>query len=127
MIQEQLRKRNIAAGAYLVGMGVLMYRHNLPEYQQHDPVAHVLMYPLALAYIAACWFYLKAKGRSGAWLLLMPLSLIALLVYWGMDDCSEEEENIPCPKCTSANFPDAVTCRLCKTPLAGADQGPIQT
>jgi hypothetical protein len=74
--------------------------------------------PTGAALFADCWFYLKAKKRSGGWmLLLIPLPGLAPFVYWWMDDCSAERENIACAVCGAANFPEDKLCRLCKSPI----------
>ncbi len=117
MISEYLEKRTIAASIYVISVGVCMWLKHIGEETYID----LLLVPGGLALIAACWFYLKAKNRSGAWLLLLPLNVIALLIFWSMEDCSNEEENILCPKCTAANFPNDSHCRLCKAPLGSTE------
>jgi len=117
MIPEHLRKRNIAATIYLGGMVAAACLN----YKGKHAFAESLVFPIFVSFVAACWYYLKAKKRSGGWLLLLPLSLIALLIYWNMDDCSEDPENIPCSKCGAANFPNDLSCRLCKSSMEPAE------
>lgn len=117
MIQSYLKKRNLAALVYGVGI-VLTIWHNKVLGQNDDWMSNVLLFATAGAFIAACWFYLKAKKRTGAWLLLLPANFIALLVYWALEDHSERPDNIPCPKCGAANIATDTNCRLCHSVLA---------
>lgn len=113
MIIAHLKKRNVAAVIYVGCMvaSVWLSRQGRPD------AADIFIFPAFLSLVAACWFYLKAKNRSGGWLLLLPLNLVALIIYWCMDDCSAEPDNIPCPKCGTANFPADSNCRLCKAQM----------
>lgn len=114
MIDIYLKKRNIAAGCYVVGMAAIIAANAADE--QH--LATWFLWPTVAALVAACWFYLKAKKRSGGWmLLLIPLPGLAPFVYWWMDDCSAERENIACVVCGAANFPEDKLCRFCKSPM----------
>lgn len=113
MIPEYLQRRNIAATVYLGCMAAVVWLNSEGKHE----AAEWLVFPIFVSMIAACWFYLKAKNRSGGWLLLLPLSLIAFLIYWCMDDCSEDPENIPCAKCGAANFPNDLSCRICKSSM----------
>lgn len=111
VIIEYLKRRNIAAVCYVIGMAAAIAL----KASGHSALNEWLMWPIFAALVAACWFYLKAKKRSGGWLLLLPLNVIAFIIYWWMEDCSEKLENVACAACGAANFPDNQVCRLCKS------------
>ncbi len=98
MIQSYLKKRNLAALVYSAGIGLIIW-HNKVIGKSDDWRSNVLLFATAGALIAACWFYLKAKKRTAGWLLLLPANVIALVVYWALEDHSERPDNVPCPKC----------------------------
>jgi hypothetical protein len=113
MIAEYLKQRNIAAACYVIGMGAAIAL----KVSGHRALTEWLVWPIFAALVAACWFYLKAKKRSGGWLLLLPLNIIALVIYWSMEDCSEKPDNVACAACGTANFPGDQVCRLCKSTM----------
>ncbi|NYS35127.1 hypothetical protein HZZ02_15705, partial [Streptococcus danieliae] len=92
MIAEYLKQRNIAAACYVIGMGAAIALNASGQ----RALTEWLVWPVFAALVAACWFYLKAKKRSGGWLLLLPLNVVALIIYWWMEDCSEKPENVAC-------------------------------
>ena len=81
------RGKRFAAIAFclllLVVSAAFIWGHLLPA-----PVGNVLarILPLlsisaVIALLALCWFYVKAKGRSGWWVLLVPgLNIFGILV-----------------------------------------------
>ena len=48
-----------------------------------------------ISFLVALYFYLKAKGRSGWWMLLMIFSLIGLLVIFFLKDLKKSESGKP--------------------------------
>ena len=99
VIQSELKKRNIAVIVYLVGIASIIVRNKVFGVTEDDWLSNIFMFSTAGALIAACWFYLKAKRRTGAWLLLLPLHGIALIIFWMLKDCSVRPEDPPLPKC----------------------------
>jgi fructose-specific phosphotransferase system IIC component len=87
MIASYKRKANIAGAIFLaaivvafVGGLVLAWTgHNSKE--NIDVVSSALTIPLGASLFYGMWAYLKAKGRSWAWLLLGgPVGLIVILL-----------------------------------------------
>ena len=64
MIPEYLQKRNVAVVIYLGCIAAAMWL----GYSGSD-AGPLLGLPAGVSLIAACWFYLRAKNRSVAWLL----------------------------------------------------------
>ena len=113
MIAEYLKQRNTAAVSYVIGMGTVIALNA----SGRQALTEWLVWPIFAALVAACWFYLKAKKCSSGWLLLLPLNVIALVIYWWMEDCSAKAENVACAACGAANFSDDQVCRLCKSTM----------
>ncbi|BBB59941.1 hypothetical protein UNDKW_1668 [Undibacterium sp. KW1] len=120
MIPSYIKKRNLAVTIYLTGMCTVIYRSHVLGPAKSDIYSGILALVLYGVLIAACWFYLKAKKRSGAWLILIPLNIVAFIIYALMEDRSNLSDNIPCTACGAANFPVDTHCRLCKTELKHA-------
>jgi len=115
--KSYLKRRNIAAGIAIAIMAFFILRRIAGGNAEDPWYINLLMFLYLLCYIAACWFYLKSKQRSGGWLLLIPTNIVGLIIYMCLEDRSAKPDNIPCPACQTANFPDDATCRFCKTPL----------
>jgi hypothetical protein len=81
------RGRNLSALAFcillLVVSSAVIWGHLLPDAVGNGvalalPVLSTLT---AIALLAFCWFYVKTKGRSGWWVLLLPcLNIFGILV-----------------------------------------------
>lgn len=120
MIDQYLEKRNHAVIGYVMVTGVALWRSFSGIRGGSDFLQTLLVLGSFALFAAACWCYLRAKNRSGVWLLLLPLSLIAVLIYWKLEDRSADEADVACPACKAPNFPDQAICRVCKTSLHGA-------
>ena len=119
MIDIYRKYRNASAIGYVVSMVCAIWRRPLLHVFEGSGVSILMAYITLGLLVATCWFWLKAKKRSGLWLMLLPANLIALLVYALLEDRSEEPDLIRCAKCTTANFPEDSHCRFCKEPLVG--------
>ncbi|MFH2133629.1 MAG: hypothetical protein ABII81_00405 [Pseudomonadota bacterium] len=42
----------------------------------------------ALAFFAIFWFYIKSKGRSGWWILMLWLSILGIIILLALEDRS---------------------------------------
>ena len=118
MIQSYLKKRNIAAAAYLLGMAATYVHLHVLHNDNDNWISRCLMVAVVTALAAACWFYLKAKKRDSLWLLLLPSSGIAVLIYWFLNDCSDDAETPACASCGAMNFATDTHCRMCEAPLS---------
>ena len=43
-------------------------------------VVPLLSLVAGVAFICACWFHIKAKGRSGWWILVLALNLLGIVI-----------------------------------------------
>ena len=87
MIASCRHQANLAAGialAALVSMIALILGTNEAALKIENPVMYATTYVLeivfGIAFFVALWAYIKAKGRSGWWILLMFFNLLGLLV-----------------------------------------------
>lgn len=64
-----------------------------------NPLTFILVMVNGVSFYWACWAYIKAKGRSGFWLLAPVLFVyLGVLILWFLDDKSEPdvaEDGIP--------------------------------
>lgn len=121
--QTYLKRRNQTAGLAIALMIFFVVWRALGKDVEDHWYISLLMFVYLACYVAACWFYLKSKQRSSGWLLLVPTNVLGLIVYICLEDRSEKPDNVPCPACQAANFPDDANCRLCKTSLANPISG----
>jgi mannose/fructose/N-acetylgalactosamine-specific phosphotransferase system component IID len=97
MIDSYKRKANIAGAicmAALIGpvvaVNVLAWTgHKVVTGDDAIVLAEVIMIALALPYFYGTWAYLKAKGRSGAWVLLAG-TLIGMIVILLLKDHAKD-------------------------------------
>lgn len=111
MVKSELKRRNTAVWIYLISLALLYFT------KKGSSMAVPLALVAFLSFMAASAFYLRAKERSLWWLLLTPGNLIAIFVYYCLEDLSSHEGAKECPSCTAANLPGALQCRLCKRVL----------
>jgi uncharacterized membrane protein HdeD (DUF308 family) len=83
MIAEYKRKSGRAA---YVCLGVLavatlagMFGYQ-PNTRGAELLGAVLGCVLGISFVYAAWFYIKAKGRSGWWILLLLLNLVGIVI-----------------------------------------------
>lgn len=118
LIQSYVKKANVAAGGFFASL-VLSIFAEAPD----SVLFKVAILGVGYCMIAACGFYLKAKGRSLFWLLLLPFTVIALIVFYCLGDQSRMGQEIKCPSCNKVNFNAQDACRYCKSPLPGGGGG----
>src|SRR5450631_2892040 len=86
MIASYKRKANIAGaicmatllGLFVLGRVLAWTGHNVTG-EDINALSVAFMIPFGVSYLYGMWAYLKAKGRSGAWVLLAA-SLIGMIV-----------------------------------------------
>lgn len=118
MIQKELRRRSVAAFAYVITLAAAgLIRTKVTNYAWGDAASQVLGVIAFGELLLACWFYLRAKRRGAEWLLIIPLNVFALLIYCLLRDHSSEPEDVKCGACGGVNHPQWRTCRLCAEPL----------
>ena len=93
MIVAHQRKSNAAAGICLASfLCILVF--GVPDIESSPALATSVMSvaaPVAaIAYVLGLWFYIKAKGRSGWWILFTFLHVIGLVVIACLKDKSRE-------------------------------------
>ena len=107
MIASYKRKANIAGaifmatiiGLFVLGR-VLAWAGHSPTGEDIDALAVATGIALAVAYFYGTWAYLKAKGRSGAWVLLAG-SLIGMIVVLLLKDHAKDGQP-PAPRAPPA-------------------------
>lgn len=94
MIPEYKRKSNIAAGVCLAGFVGTFASAYLGAASAPNPTTAVVLPVFLLvagtSFIAACWYYIKAKARSGWWILVLLLQLIGLIVIAALKDYAKD-------------------------------------
>jgi hypothetical protein len=87
MAETYERGRNLSAFAFCMLLPVVssafIWGHLLPAAVGNGVALAlpVLSTSAAIALLALCWFYVKTKGRSGWWVLLVPcLNIFGILV-----------------------------------------------
>lgn len=77
MIVKYVKRRNVAAACYVIVLGAAIALNAADR----PALTEWVLWPQLASLVAACWFYLKAKKRSGGWLLLLPLNVPARVIY----------------------------------------------
>ncbi len=82
-------------GLLLAGVcSVFIYGHHLPPKLGNAVAAALpmLMLMLVTALLVSCWLYVKAKGRSGWWVLLVPtLNIFGIAWLVLLSDLTRDE------------------------------------
>jgi len=93
MLASYTRKSNIAAAVFIACIvgDVVLISSGHRELWDNDVFAAVLGLTFVTSYLYAVWAYVKAKGRSGAWVLLgVFLSVIGLTALLLLKDLHKE-------------------------------------
>ena len=91
MIQSYKRKSAIAAVVFVAGIAgsfVLASYDGIKSV--HELFGPLLVLTWAAAYFLAIWWYIKAKGREGTWILAGFLNLIGLIILLCLEDHAED-------------------------------------
>ena len=95
MIQAY-KKRTSAAGAVcLVAIIAAVVIASVIDPKQPglaNVVVPLLSLAAGIAFVLACWFHIKAKGRSGWWMLVLPLNLLGLVILALLKDRATSDE-----------------------------------
>ena len=89
MIKAEVQKRNAAGLVYVAAMAWASYRAAVLHSTNDDGLGHVLVAVILISAFATSAFYLRAKRRSAAWLVLFPASVFAWIGYACLDDHSD--------------------------------------
>jgi 1,4-dihydroxy-2-naphthoate octaprenyltransferase len=92
MIASYKRNANISAVVWiaaLVGLTALSL-HNIGKDPLDSPLGPVLLVVCMGALIVSLWCYLKAKGRSSAWLFMLTFQVVGLLVILLLKDRAKD-------------------------------------
>lgn len=102
MLASYKRKSNIAATAFLVGIvgDVALISTGHKELWNNTMFATVFGITWAASYFYALWAYVKAKGRSGAWVLMAFLNVIGLIVLLLLKDLHKDRPGGVAPEAT---------------------------
>lgn len=93
MIPEYKRKSRIAVGFFLAPIvfaflfGALGYSSD--DSKSANVFSSLVPLVIMISYPVACWFYIKAKGRSGWWLL--TCFLVGPIAIWMLKDHAKED------------------------------------
>jgi hypothetical protein len=112
MIASYKRKANIAGAicmaaiiGAIVGGRVLAWTGHKMDMGDVDAFATALAISLMIAWFYGMWAYLKAKGRSGAWVLLAG-TLIGMIVILLLKDRAKDGQPPAPPAPTSISASD---------------------
>lgn len=96
MIQAYKKKTSVAGTVCLVAIIAAFILASIVDPKQSQVVSlvlPVLSLVAGIAFIAACWFHIKAKGRSGWWILVLVFNLLGLLILMLLKDRAPSSEN----------------------------------
>lgn len=96
MIPAYKKKTNSAGAVCLVTMigAAVWVTLSDPKQVGLGSVAVPLLSLVAgIAFICACWFHIKAKGRSGWWILVLVFNLLGLVILALLRDRANWDEN----------------------------------
>src|SRR5438552_10797674 len=96
MIQAYKKKTSVAGTVCVVAIILAVIIASIFDPKQSQLVSLVL--PLlsliaGVAFIAVCWFHIKARGRSGWWILVLVFNLLGLLILMLLKDRATGSEN----------------------------------
>lgn len=96
MLASYKKKANIAATIWLASVGLLGFVGSRGQgniWDNGNVLGIAAMVVCMAAYWYAFWAYAKAKGRSGAWGIILPMfSIFGLLTLAALRDLHPEEE-----------------------------------
>jgi hypothetical protein len=110
MIASYKRKANIAGATFLVALIGPVVLVNVLAWTGHkvlrdmgdtSVLANAIMIALVVPYFYGTWAYLKAKGRSGGWMLLAG-TLIGMIVILLLKDHAKDGTLRPPPEANRA-------------------------
>lgn len=94
MLAEYKRKSSIAAYACLalILLSIVAGFFGLqPKTQAAQLFGAILGCLVGIAFLCSAWFYVKAKGRSAWWLLVLFLNLVGIVILALLKDRAPEE------------------------------------
>lgn len=95
MIPRYRRYGNVAAAVFLSGIASTLA---IPSFHEMPRLLIALMsVVLPASFLLAFWFYLKAKARSGWWMLLVALNLFGLAGLLLLKDHAKDAPDRPPP------------------------------
>ena len=107
MIASYKRKANIAGAVCMVALvgPIVLVRvlawtgHNvLRDVGDTSVLATAIMLALVVPYFYGTWAYLKAKGRSGTWVLLAGTLIGMIVILLLKDRAKDGQPNSPAPE-----------------------------
>ncbi len=91
MIQSYKRKSIVAAVVFVAGIACTFVLAGYDDNWWVDDVfGPLLVLGWTAAYFLGIWWYIKAKGREGLWILAGFLNLIGLIVLLCLEDHAED-------------------------------------
>jgi cytochrome bd-type quinol oxidase subunit 2 len=96
MIASYKRKAGIATVVFVIGMaGGIALTRNGGNVWESAPLGPLFGITYVVAFFLAFWWYIKAKGRSGAWILMLLLNLLGMIVILLLKDhCENGQEPV---------------------------------
>jgi hypothetical protein len=93
MLASYKRKSNIAGAIFLAGIvgDVILLSTGHKDLWNNSVFATTFGITWAASYLYALWAYVKAKGRSDAWVLMAFLNVIGLIVLLMLKDLHKED------------------------------------
>jgi RsiW-degrading membrane proteinase PrsW (M82 family) len=96
MIAAYKRNSGIATVVFVASLaGAIALTPDGKNIWDNAPLGPVLGITYTVALFLAFWWYIKAKGRSGAWILMLFLSLVGMAVIFLLEDrCKNGQEPV---------------------------------
>ena len=88
IVEHQLKSRTAAYWAVTLSLcfvaALVVVNESSGEYL--DFLLPLLVFATAIAVLRFCWFFLKARARSPAWMLLLAFNILGLLALMCLGD-----------------------------------------
>ncbi len=95
MIAAYKKKAKSAALIFVIGIAVLIVVQRPNSGSLVTALLNLCAWVSLVAFICSCWFYLKAKGRSGWWTLLLSFTIVGLICFALMKDLAKDGVSDP--------------------------------
>ena len=100
MILAYKKKANTAALIWLISIPIGIFVIFISAVIVNPQTQHSIDLGMALvglfsgiAFVCSCWFYIKAKGRSGWWILMLVFSIVGLIVLALLKDRAKDDQS----------------------------------
>ena len=95
MIAGYKKRGNAAAVIFVIGIAVLIIVEKPNSGSLVTALLTLCGWASLIAFTCSCWFYLKAKGRSGWWMLMLSFTIVGVICFALMKDLAKDGVSNP--------------------------------